>query len=82
MFSRAQSRVASRAGSVSASRAGAITPMVNAEDAESRIQVDVSRNWKKIQEQCRSWDPQGTGEIEASQFKGRASIHTKYYGRK
>lgn len=76
MFSRAQSRAASRGPSRAAStiQGRAMTPMVNAETIESRIQPAVSRQWKKIQEQCRQLDVSGSGEIEVSQFKGQKCI--------
>ena len=71
MMSRAQSRAGSRsrAGSVLPPRA--VTPMVNAQDVEERIRSAVNRNWKSIQEQCRQWDLDGSGEIEVIQFKGQ-----------
>lgn len=77
MFSRAQSRAASRGPSRAASTVAgrAMTPMINAETIESRIQAAVSRNWKKIQEQCRQLDVNSTGEIEVSQFKGQRLLY-------
>lgn len=70
LMSRGQSRGGSRsrAGSVMPPRA--VTPMVNAQDIEGRIRSAVNKNWKRIQEQCRQWDMDNSGEIEVSQFKG------------
>jgi len=44
--------------------------MVNAVHTETRITQAVNKNWKRIQEQCRLFDPNNSGEIEASQFRG------------
>ena len=68
-MSRAQSRGGrSRAGSVAPPRA--VTPMVNAQDVEGKIKSSVGRNWKRIQEQCRQWDVDSSGEISLNQFQG------------
>ena len=47
------------------------TPLVNAEDAEKKLQGKIHKHWKDIQKQCRRCDPEDTGQLAQGEFKGK-----------
>lgn len=51
------------------------TPLVNAEDVEAKLHSIVRKHWKDMQKYCRNLDPDNTGEISQSEFRGKLPLN-------